>query len=94
MIFKPDPHILYHRPVPQTLRNKETAINSGMGRTWTLLKNTIAFSEFIENVRSTWDRTYFLMLVRSADPADRRCDRQTDGRTDRWTDVIKVLRAF
>ena len=37
----------------------------------------------IEGVRSTWDRTYFLMLVRSADPADRCfCDRRTDGRTD------------
>ena len=25
----------------------------------------------------------FLLLVRSADPADRRCDRQTDGQTDK-----------
>ena len=32
----------------------------------------------IEDVQSTWDRTYFLMLVFSADPAGRRRDRQTD----------------
>ena len=32
----------------------------------------------IEDVQSTWDRAYFLLLVCSADPAYRRCDRQTD----------------
>ena len=40
----------------------------------------------IEDVQSTWDRTYYLMLVRSADTADRRHDRQTD--------ILKVLWAF
>ena len=35
----------------------------------------------IEDVQSTWDRTQFLLLVRSADPADRWCD----GRTDRYS---------
>ena len=37
----------------------------------------------IEDTQSTWDRTYVLLLVHSADPADRRCDRRMDRQTDR-----------
>ena len=44
----------------------------------------------IEDAQSTWDRTYVLLLVHSADPADRRCDR----RMDRQIDMIKVLWAL
>ena len=42
-----------------------------------LLQTVIA-----EDVRSTCDRTYFVILVRSADLTDYRCDRQTDKATN------------
>ena len=59
-------------------------------------------SNYIADVQgnySTWDRTNCLLVVRFADPADRRCDIQSDGRTDgqqtdRQADIMKVLCAF
>ena len=59
--------------------------NSG-NRTWTVEPERLVF---IENVQSSWDRTYSLMLVRSA---DRWCDRRTDGQTDRHNKGSLVLR--
>ena len=40
-------------------------------------------SEILKTYEVRGSELVFLLLIRSADPADRRCDRQTDGRTDR-----------
>ena len=43
----------------------------------------LAQTLYWRRTQSTWDRAYFLMLVCSSDPADRRSDRQTDRQIDR-----------
>ena len=47
-------------------------------------------SEILKTYEVRGTELVFLLLVHSADPADRRCDRRTDGQTD----MIKGLWAF
>ena len=51
---------------------------SSVPRPANLSSNYIHQLTLMRDVPSTWDRSDFLLLVRSADPADRRRDRRTD----------------